>query len=65
MNTFSISFLRYLFSIFKNFLDKKTNSWKQKLDKDYDFDGTTYFHTNEDGIRHKWDLEENKWVQVE
>lgn len=46
-------------------LDKKTNSWKQKLDNDYDFDGKTYFHTNENGIRHKWDLEENKWVQVE
>ena len=49
------------------YLDKKTNSWKQKdgKDKDYDFDGKTYFHTNEHGIRHKWDLEENKWVQVE
>ena len=60
-------FKHLLFSL-KNcyfFLDKKTNSWKQKLDNDYDFDGKTYFHTNENGIRHKWDLEENKWVQVE
>lgn len=47
-------------------LDKATNSWKPRNeDKDYEFDGTTYFHTNENGVRHKWDLEKNEWIKIE
>ena len=47
-------------------LDKATNSWKPRNeDKDYEFDGTTYFHTNENGVRHKWDLEKNEWIKLE
>ena len=47
-------------------LDKATNSWKPRNeDKDYEFDGTTYFHTNENGVRHKWDLEKNQWIKIE
>ena len=33
--------------------------------KDYEFDGKTYLHTDAQGAKHKWDLENNKWVKVE
>ena len=31
----------------------------------YDFDGTTYFHTNSDGVRYKWDLTTEQWVECD
>ena len=34
-------------------------------EKDYEFDGKTYFHTDASGVKHKWDLDEKKWVKVE
>ena len=37
--------------------DKSNNTESQ-----YDFDGTTYFHTNEKGIRYKWDLNDKQWI---
>ena len=37
--------------------DKSNNTESQ-----YDFDGTTYFHTNEKGIRYMWDLNEKQWI---
>ena len=32
--------------------------------KDYEFDGKTYIHTDPSGVKHKWDLDEKKWVVV-
>ena len=55
-------------------LDKMTNTWKPKQNdakkKDsseppYEFDGQTYFHTDANGVRHKWDLEKKSWVKIE
>ena len=31
----------------------------------YDFDGTTYFHTNSEGVRYKWDLTTEQWVECD
>jgi len=33
------------------------------VENQYDFDGTTYLHTNSDGVRYKWDLNSNQWVK--
>jgi DUF2075 family protein len=51
-------------------LDKATNSWKPKSQEpasntDYGFDGKTYLHTDDNGIKHKWDLETKQWVKLE
>ena len=34
----------------------------ESTENDYEFDGTTYFHTNNDGKRYKWDLDTKQWI---
>ena len=52
-------------------LDKETNTWKPKqkekdpADQPYEFDGQTYFHTDANGVRHKWDLDKKTWIKIE
>ena len=41
--------------------DKSDNNEENQ----YDFDGTTYFHTNSDGVKYKWDLNNKLWVVVD
>ncbi len=38
---------------------------KEADDKQYDFDGKTYLHTDANGIKHKWDPEAKKWVKLD
>lgn len=50
--------------------DTEKNSWKQRGEDSnatpqYDFDGKTYLHTDANGVKHKWDLESEKWVVCE
>ena len=44
--------------------DRSTNAWKSKVEN-YDFDGKTYYHTDDNGVKHKWDLEKNEWIKME
>ena len=37
------------YKVHRYILDKATNSWKPR-NEDYEFDGTTYFHTNENSV---------------
>jgi HIV Tat-specific factor 1 len=49
-------------------LNPSKTDWILKTESDnvenqYDFDGTTYCHTNSDGVRYKWELDSNQWVK--
>ena len=55
-------------------LDKEQNTWKPKSGESnassqetpqYDFDGKTYLHTDANGVKHRWDLENKTWVKME
>ena len=38
---------------------------KTKIEYKVTFDGKTYLHTDANGVKHKWDLENEKWVIFE
>ena len=50
-------------------LNSDKTDWILKSDCDnssntnYDFDGNTYYHTNSDGVRYKWDLSGEQWLR--
>jgi len=48
-------------------LNKDKTDWipkEQRDQRDYDFDGKTYYHTDEKGVKHKWDLEKQAWTKI-
>ena len=47
-------------------LSEDKTQWVPKETKqDYEFDGSTYLHTDEKGIKHRWDLEKQVWTKTE
>ena len=47
-------------------LNEDKTQWVPKETKqDYEFDGSTYLHTDEKGIKHRWDLEKQVWTKTE
>ena len=51
---------QYILNLSKTDWVLKTES--DSVENKYDFDGTTYFHTNNDGVRYKWDLNTSEWI---
>ena len=47
-----------------DWVPKGTAPAQASENKDYEFDGKTYLHTDSSGVKHKWDLDEKKWVVV-
>ncbi len=49
-------------------LDASGTNWilKSEAENKYKFDGKTYLYTDEEtGVKHRWDLTKNDWVQIE
>ena len=44
-------------------LNEDKSGWIPKK-TDYEFDGNTYTHTDDKGVKHKWDLESKTWVKM-
>jgi len=50
--------------------DKEKNNWTPKIGQeadntDYKYDGTTYTHTDKEGVKHRWNIEKNEWEKME
>jgi len=46
--------------------DTQSNNWKpREASKDYAFDGKTYLHTDDSGVRRRWNLEKSEWEVLE